>query len=284
MRLIYTAIIILTFLLIQPAMAGISISQSVDKTEIAFTDTVTFEVLLNWDGPQFKYRFDRPLDPQFISLKVVGFTSAISSEGVGEDEVTTKRFSYRLIPTLSGTGRVDPIEIGYVTYPDSLPGELLTEEMRLIIAKPIAKNEEESSSIWLYIVGCIILLGIGVTGFVIYKRSQNDHVTMLSPKEKFLDELASIKRESGSDMKKFQYQLHTALTEFVKMHCSVDPVGMDIETLKTALNKAKLTDEASNKISSWLIQAERDKYQPIQTAPGDTIRLESEIRTLFEKI
>ena len=283
MHSIFTAIVFVTCLSITTATAGISISQSVDKAEIAFTDTVTFQILLTWDGPQFGYRFDRPLDPQFTSLKGVGFTSAISSEGVGENEVTTKRFSYRLIPTLSGTGRVDPVQIGYVRVLDSIPGELLTEEMTLSIAKPIARSEQGASSTWLYLLGSVVLLGGAIVGFILSRRFKGDHAPALSPKEQFLSELTEIKRASGNDMKKFQYQLYTALADFTRSYCSVDPNGMDVETLSSTLSSSELSEDAAKKITSWLVRAERDKYQPIQSAPGDTIRLESEIRTLFEK-
>jgi len=97
------------------AAEGISVTQSVDRFSIPFEDSVHFEIVLQWDGPQTAYLFPKPLNPTFERLKVRGLTSSISSSGSGEAETTTKKFRYTLIPTASGTGRIEPVTISYLS-------------------------------------------------------------------------------------------------------------------------------------------------------------------------
>jgi hypothetical protein len=50
------------------------------------------------------------------------------------------------------------------------------------------------------------------------------------------------------------------------------------------LERTSLTVSQRETIGGWLKRAEREKYIPLQAGPGETIRLESEIRDFFMKI
>jgi hypothetical protein len=50
------------------------------------------------------------------------------------------------------------------------------------------------------------------------------------------------------------------------------------------LEKTSLTVSQRETICGWLKRAEREKYIPLQAGPGETIRLESEIRDFFAKL
>ena len=152
--------------------AGISVSQTIGANEMAFEDTLTFEVTLTWDGPQSAYFFGQPLNPGFEKLKVGRFSSAISSAGSGDAEITTKRFEYQLIPILSGQAQISPVAIEYVSWPDSIPGKLSTEAMSIKVAEPRPKKIKEPVS-WLWWAVVIVLLAGGGAVAVFRVRSKS---------------------------------------------------------------------------------------------------------------
>ena len=152
----------------QPAIAnGISVSQSLDKTETAFEDSVRMTITLSWSGAQSAYLFPRPLQPIIDKLKIHQFTSSISSTGQGDNETTTKKYIYTLIPTSSGLGRIEPITIDYVTWPDSIPGELVTEPLTVLIQDPVPV-EADTGEINIMVLVIVIVLAAGIITFVLY--------------------------------------------------------------------------------------------------------------------
>ena len=266
------------------ASAEISVSQNLSKTDIAFEDTTVFEIVLQWDGPQSAYRFDKPLNPLIELMRVKGFSSSISSTGTGADEKTTKRYHYVLVPTQSGTGHIAPVDISYLIWPDSTPGQLTTEPMSVQIAKPVAKPEKAARFPWLYIALAVVVLGGAVTAVVFIRRPKVAVEPSHKPEENVIAGLDKLKAEAGSDFKRFQSGLHTLLVTYLKEKYQFETGQLDERTIESSLLGTKLSESQQKSLAQWIINAERDKFRPVSPSPGETVRLESEIRAFFQKL
>jgi hypothetical protein len=264
---------------------GISVSQSLDRFSIPFEDSVRFEVVLKWNGPQSAYLFTKPLNPTFDRLKARGVTSSVSSSGSGSDEVTTKRFDYTLIPISSGLGSIDPVTISYISWPDSIPGELVTETMTVQIAEPLPPEKEHGGfTVWVLILVILVVVGSAAFAFVRWKKSRTPKEIEKTPVEQFLEDLTALKQESGSEFKKFQAGLYKLLVEFLTAKYAINPDGAADDEVEKLLEPTDLNEHQIKQISLWLVQARRDKFRPVVAAPGETIRLETEIRRFFEEL
>ncbi len=264
---------------------GISVSQSLDRFSIPFEDSVRFEIVIQWSGPQSAYLFTKPLNPTFDRLKARGVTSSISSTGSGSSEITTKRLSYTLIPISSGLGSIDPVTISYISWPDSIPGELVTEAMTVQIAEPLPTEEERSSvTVWVAILVILVVVGSGAFAFIMWKKGRKPKEVEKTPVEQFLENLAALKQQSGSEFKKFQTGLYKLLVEFLTAKYAINPDGVADDEVEKLLEPTDLNEHQIRQISLWLVQARRDKFRPVVAAPGETIRLETEIRRFFEKL
>jgi hypothetical protein len=265
--------------------AGISLSQSLDRTETAFEEPVRFEIVITWPGPQSAYLFEGPLRPVLDRLQAREFTSAISSQGAGDEEVTRKIYTYALVPTSSGTGRIEPITISYLTWPDSIPGQLVTEAMSVYIEAP-APIEDKRSGRWIvWLVVAIVAVAAGSGGVIWWRSRAGDRrraAAASNPAEQFLESLARLRTEAGSDLKKFQTGLYRELVAFLRAAYDISP-DSEVEDLAAALESHGMPEPQREKMTAWLRRAEKEKFAPAQAAPGETIRLEAEIRDFFEK-
>ncbi|MFQ5453895.1 MAG: BatD family protein [Candidatus Zixiibacteriota bacterium] len=284
MRNLTTCVLFIIFLFSFANAGEISLSQSLNKTEILYNDSVSFEIILQWDGPQHAYVFNKPLSPYFDRVRVSGFTSSIKSALSNGQEITTKKFNYVLVPTSSGMGKIDPINVSYISWPDSLPGELVTEAMTFKIADPIRVDKEEGAfSNWLLIMGMLVILG-AVIGVWKYKRNKQPEIPQQDPRDKFLEGLVNIKQDSGSDFKKFQTGLYEIMVNFLEEKYIINPENISDEEMFQKLKENNLSEEKCNKINSWFQEAQKDKFRPVSNTPGNIIRLEAEIRDFFEKL
>jgi hypothetical protein len=273
---------------VSPAFGqGISVSQSVDRTEVAFEDSVLLEYVVTWSGPQSAYLFERPLNPEVEGLKVGRFSSTISTFGTGDAETTTKRLKFTLIPILSGPATIRPAAIEYLKWPDSLPGLLMTEAMSVTVAAPKPREAVSSDSFlsipMLIGITVVAIVGIVVT-ILLLRRNRAPAEIVKSPKEVMLERLSELKISAGSDLKKFQTGLHKYLNEYLAAAYHVDVANIAIDEVASHLERTDMPAESRVKIMAWLERAEREKFSPVAAAPGETVRLESEVRAFFEKI
>jgi hypothetical protein len=100
----------------------------------------------------------------------------------------------------------------------------------------------------------------------------------------FLDELTALKQEAGGDLKKFQTGLYKILSGFLTAQYGLNPDGVPDDEVEKLLEPTDLAESQRKQISAWLVQARRDKFRPVVGAPGETIRLEAEIRRCFEQL
>lgn len=273
---------------VSPVFAeGISLSQAVDKTETPFEETVTFELSLSWNGPQSAYHFTRPLQPEVDRMKIQKFSSTISSTGHGLSEITTKVYRYTLKPEAAGMGQIKPVIISYVIWPDSIPGEIISEPISVIILDPVPMAEEYHlpvTTIVIIIISVVVVAAvISVIIFIRSKRSRN-RKPVLTPNQQFLEKLAKLKLDVGSDLKRFQTGFYKMLLEYLEKVYNLEVTGLSSEAIVTELDTVNMNSALKEKISGWLLRAEKEKFTPQAPAPGETIRLEAEIRTFFESL
>jgi BatD DUF11 like domain len=263
----------------------ISVSQAIDKSEVAYDGTAQLQITLTWHGSQFAYLFDKPLSPATDRLKIREFSTSLSTSGSGNNEVTTKIFHYTLVPTSAGVGKIQPITISYLKWPDSIPGVLTTEELSIGIGekKTVAsKGSISTTTIIFSILGFVAMVTGGI--FVMKQRSSRNAVPKISPKEIFLDRLARLKSDSGGDFGKFQSGLYHLLGEFVSVCYTVRPDGMSEEDLAGALNSKGMTYSTAQKLSKWYVAAREDRFRPVKPEPGALMRLETDIRSTVETL
>ena len=262
----------------------ITLSQGIDKHDIPFEDSVIFTITLRWPGPQHAYLFDRPLSQYIDRLKVRGFSSSISSALENGEEFTTKTYRYSLIPTSSGEGLIDSMSISYITWPDSIPGMLMTEPMTVTIGEPKLKETSSTKgSLWWYLLGGVIVIG-GIVVFVILKRAPQEKEKVLSAEQLALVSLMELKEKAGGDLKQFQTGLFALLAVYLKHKFNVSAQFDTDDELMERLKKTSLTDAQIEQIHGWLVKAQKDKFAPVNAAPGETLRLEAAVKQFFEKM
>jgi len=277
----YTITILAAFAISTATYAEIKVSQSLAESKIAFEDTAHFEILVEWEGSQMAYRFNKPLSPYIDRLKIGKFSSSVSTNVVEGKEITLKKYSYALIPTSAGLGLIDSISIAYMQRHDSLPGFVVTEPMEILIANPTPKKIEEGFDYWLLYAFLVVVI-IGIFSFLRIQKKKQSAAKPLTAKEQFLEDLSMAKSNAASDMKIFQTELYTALSKYIVTEHKVDVSTINNDNHVDELSKAGMSISKAEQISKWLQQAEIDKYAPITNAPGAVVRLESEIRTFFE--
>ncbi|MCP4683910.1 MAG: hypothetical protein GY867_00530 [bacterium] len=281
----YGAAVLTAMLGLTPCVSkAISVSQSIDRTDMRFEDTAAYQVVISWEGPPTRYRFEKALRLEADKLKVASFSSTVNSTGTGSDEISSKVVNYRLVPTGSGTAGVESLAIEFMEWPDTTVGVLLTDAFAIAVARPVPIKalDQEGNSIWLWSLAVVVLLG-GAAGVVVWMRGKEEKPPVRTPAQAFLDDLATLKSDTGSDLKQFQTGLYKILTVFVSVLYQIDVNGRSTEAILDDLEKADLSREGKDMLSDWLRRAEREKYAPVNAAPGETIRLESEIRNFVEK-
>ena len=281
----FTAGLLISLVVAAPIFAnGISVSQSLNKTNIDFTDSVQFEIVLEWDGSQMAYLFDKPLSPSMNGLKVRRFASSIGSNVRAGSEVTTKRFLFVLEPTMAGLTSIEPVTIGYVRWPDSIPGQLLTEAITVSVA-PMRTEIKPRPSLWYVwvLVGLAVVAAGGVVVLAIFRRSRRPVSQVITPRDEILSSLAEARGRAGGDMKQFQTDVHKILVAFLRSRYNIDATNPVRETLTEQLGSAGVAGDDADKICQWLLKAQKDKYVPAASSPGETVRLESELREFFER-
>jgi hypothetical protein len=260
----------------------------VDQFELEYESQAHFEITLTWAGSQSAYLFDKPLQPQLENLKVQQFASTVSSSGASGAETTTKKFDFTLVPTGSGLGMVEPVTISYVTWPDSVPGTLVTEAMTIKIATPRPTGNAAGGKTkypWYLWVAAIIIAVGAVSGVVYWRiRSRRPKVVVKTVPEQFLERLTTVKTESNGDLKRFQTGLYKQLVWYVNTRYGLHIGTQPTEEIIHEIDRCGMPDTEKSAIGAWLIRADREKFSPTTPMPGETIRLETEVREFFEKM
>jgi hypothetical protein len=252
---------------------------------MAYEDTANFQIKLTWSGPPHQYRFDKPLRLDTDNLNVTAFSSSVTSQGTGPDEITTKVYDYSVAPTLSGLGTIHPLDIEYLMWPDSLTGHLTTDPVEIHIDDPKPRETAKSGHLLIYLIGGLVACGVVLAIFlwIVLKRRRPVELVE-SPAEGSLKELEALKSEAGQDIKKFQTGLYRILVRYLSRRYAVDLEGLSAEQVEAKLSDTGINDSETGKIMAWLKRAEKEKFAPVAVAPGEVLRLETEVRQHFERL
>jgi len=90
--------------------------------------------------------------------------------------------------------------------PDSIPGQLSTQLMKVNIAKPIPIKKDSGAPIYLYLMAAFLMIA-AVVIVVLKKKKGPDVEPIKSPEENFSDKLALIKANNQSDRKTFKIEI-----------------------------------------------------------------------------
>lgn len=281
--------IILIFLLVL-GIAGtavsdeLSLSASLDKTAIGFEEKVTLVLEIRWTGTIADYRFGMLPIPETERLAVQGSSSAISSDEREGQDITTRTFRYEFKPTKGGTGRIYPITLEYITMPDSVPGQLMTQELTVLIAPPMKKVEETGLAWYYYVIIAVIVIGVVIAVIVFVIKRGASVEPEVKPEQAVLVKLAGIREDGQADRKAFYTRLYRLLLDYITQKYGVAVSGMMPQDVMAALDEKEMPPGEKDKLSGWLTLADREKFAPGGGEPGDTIRLITEIENHMQTL
>jgi hypothetical protein len=261
----------------------ISLSAGINKTDVAFEDTVGLTVEIKWQGGIQDYLFEILPLPETQNLKIVGTSSAISSGEEEGAEVTTRKFKYTLKPTASGVGMIEPIVLKYISWPDSVPGELSTQSFKVLIARPLPPPDESGSSFVIPVIIAAILI-IAVAVLARFRKRSIKPEPEKTLEQIFLEELSRARNESSVSRKDFFTRLYKSLTDYIGSKYRIDVAGKTVGVILEELDSSEIPDDRKEKISAWLTLAEKEKFAPGGGLPGDIPRLYTEMDNFFRKI
>ncbi len=263
----------------------ISLSASIDRTEIKYEEKFQMDLKIVWRGDMSRYMFEPFPLPETQNLKVVGTSSAVSSGRDSAGEYTSRSYRYTFQPTGSGAGSIEPVILKYITRPDSLPGELATQRFQVLIAPPLPQPEKsEKVSLTWYIVGGIAIVSFGLTGLIVARRRRVPMEPVKSAEDIFLEGLIVIKRESAGERKMFFTRIYKLLGQYLETRHGVACAGKTVEEIIGHFETKQLPLDSKDKIKEWLILAEKEKYAPTGHQPGETLRLATEMENFFKEI
>ena len=229
---------------------SISLSQSVDRTEMRFEDTLGFEITVRWQGSPIAYRFEHALRLKSDQLKVASFSSTVSSDGAGPTETTTKKLMYKLAPVLSGQATIDPVAVEYVSWPDSIPGMLMTDPVHVTVAAPSPKAQtgDGVSNLWIALTA-VLVIGIPAAVVGILRRRRGKAVEpKKTPREKVLDTLAELRRDAGNDLNRFQTGLHRLLLDYIAERYGLEVSRREIAQIGEELAGVEKNEQVCEKL------------------------------------
>ena len=102
--------------------------------------------------------------------------------------------------------------------------------------------------------------------------------------EQFLERLAQVRTEAAGDLKRFQTGLYKQLVWYVNAQYALRLGPQPTEEIVHMIDSCDIPEPEKSTIGAWLIRADREKFSPATPMPGETIRLEAEVREFFEKM
>jgi len=263
----------------------ISLSSKIDKTDIAFEESIELTVELKWIGNILDYRFELQPLIEADNLIVVGSNRAISSGEEAGQEITTRTFKFSLKPTLSGASIIYPVVFKYISMPDSIPGELSTQDYKILIANPVPVVKDSGVSTNFILISFGLLIVISTVVIVILRRKKNEPTEPVKCSEDtFLEELSIIKKESQSDRRQFYARLHRQLILYLETKYGLNISGKTNQAILVMFNDLEIPIEHKEKLSGYISTSEKEKYAPTKGEPGEIIKLITELEIYFTEI
>ena len=262
----------------------ISLSARLSRTEMPFQSTVDLNLEVKWQGGIGKYAFEILPMPTTHGLKPLGTTSSISSLVENGMDYTVRTFKYTFTPTTGGTGVIEPIVLRYVAMPDSIPGELTSQQFQIAVAQPLPPKKKSQLPVIMISFAAVVILAAGVVALVtVRKRNRIPKEPVRTPEEIFLENLTAAKEESQSERKLFFTRLYKILIGYMERKYGITGGGKATSDLLSEIGRAEIPLSAKEQLSEWLVRADKEKYAPSGGAPGDIIRLITELESFFNR-
>lgn len=262
----------------------ISLSARLDKTEIPFESTVELSLEVRWQGGIEKYAFEILPLPTAHGLRPLGTTSSISSRKENGVDYTTRTFKYTLKPVTGGTGVIEPIVLRYVAMPDSIPGQLTSQQFQIAIAQPLPPEKKSHLPIVVALSAIILFLSVCAIYFLSLRRKKRiPREPIRTAEQIFLDDLSLAKKESQSERKLFFTRLYKLLIGFMEKKYGISGAGRATSDILSEMEKAEIPLESKEQLSIWLTLADKEKYAPSGGTPGDIIRLITDLEIFFNR-
>jgi hypothetical protein len=99
-----------------------------------------------------------------------------------------------------------------------------------------------------------------------------------------LEGLHELKSKAGNDFKNFQTGLLRLITDFLENSYGINLAEFSNSEIEEALAPTALSISQKEQLKGWIVKANEDKFKPLESSPGETIRLETEVRKFFENI
>ncbi len=99
-----------------------------------------------------------------------------------------------------------------------------------------------------------------------------------------LERLTLLKQASGNDLKRFQTGLFKDLVWYLSAAYKLEFRGQSLEEVLAVMQAGSVPEAERENIGGWLARADREKFSPLPPSPGETLRLEHEVREFFEKM
>jgi hypothetical protein len=264
----------------------ISLAASINRADIPYEGSVDLTVEIKWIGDISRYSFEILPLPETSNLMVSGTSSSVSSGEENGHEITKRTLTYKLIPTNSGVGIIEPIVLNYVSRPDSIPGALTTQQFKVLIADPIpVKKKDRWSWRWLlWVIIPAIAAAASAIALIFYRRSRRPVESPKSAESIFLENLETIKNEAGGDRRIFFTRLYRSLLEYLEKKHGLSYQSKTADMILSELSAKDMPDNQKEKISGWLQSAQKAKFAPGEGTPGDIIRLTTELEKFFQEI
>jgi len=155
--------------------------------------------------------------------------------------------------------------------------------MSVEIADPVPVSDGLEISTTVIIVGVVAGAAIlAVIVLLVVRREKSALSTDNNPAEQVLGRLAALKAESDQDLKQFQKGLCSILSDYIKFAHDIDVDEFDDDQVEQALIEAGASTDEAYKVSRWFVEARLDKFRPVQSQPGDVVKLETSVRNYFE--
>lgn len=261
------------------------------RSTVPFDSTVQLRIEMTWPGDQLAYMLARPIQPEAERLTLLKYSTTASTHGSGDSLFTTRTYEFIFQPTSAGVGKILPMTILYraasQSPTDSTLGQLVTEPLNLTILEPeILNRKKEAPSLIPYPLGYWLLgvLALSTTFVVILVlRSRRPKTAQISPEDVLLVKIGELRADCRDDVKKFQTGVYKELVHYVAKVNRLDLSGMMTEELVQVIDASQMPEDQKVKIGAWLLQAQRQKFSPASFSSAEVLRLEQEIRSLFER-
>ena len=254
-----------SILIQSPARAAgeIEVSVSLSDTVMAATDSVILTCIVRWDKKLIELLSESPPTPMLKRLEI-GAVRARSSSVTHEGRVYAQRtFSYTLKPLRSGLGMISPLQIGYVTLPDSSAALVSSRALTVRIVIPPGAVERQGPGWWLWLA---LIVGAGGAGVWLWQAKSRGSAGVNPHIEGIESQLRKLKALTSASRADFYSEAHRLL-----VHIQSPGLGCQLPQAPEAT------------LAGWIAEASREKFAPGRGEPGEALRrfveIESFVRT-----